>query len=52
MHFEQQLGREAAGNTMPGLPNPTGCHPPTPILVMSIRSDFGGKMADAGQHGH
>jgi hypothetical protein len=44
-HFEQQLGREAAGKTPPGFPNPTGCLSGRAIVVSRIRSYFGSKMA-------
>jgi hypothetical protein len=44
MHFERQLGRQAAGNNVPGFPNPTGCHPADADPAEAIRFGFGSKM--------
>jgi hypothetical protein len=43
MPFEQQLGREVAGNAAPGSPT----RPADTLLSKSIRFDFGGTKAHA-----
>jgi len=44
-HLEQQLGREAAGNTAPGLPIRPDLIRPMPIQGQSISPEFDSKMA-------
>jgi hypothetical protein len=51
MHFELQLGREAAGNNAPGFPNPTGCHPADADPAEAYASVLAARWHDAPSNG-